>query len=29
MTLLGTSNWYLPGWLGWIPDPHIEHESAT
>jgi uncharacterized membrane protein YdfJ with MMPL/SSD domain len=27
MTLLGRWNWYLPSWLGWIPDPHIEHEA--
>lgn len=27
MTLLGRWNWYLPGWLEWLPDPHIEHES--
>jgi RND superfamily putative drug exporter len=27
MTLLGKWNWYLPGWLEWIPDPHVEHES--
>jgi putative drug exporter of the RND superfamily len=27
MTLLGKWNWYLPSWLGWIPDPHIEHEG--
>jgi uncharacterized membrane protein YdfJ with MMPL/SSD domain len=27
MTLLGRWNWYLPGWLAWLPDPHIEHES--
>ena len=29
MTLLGKWNWYLPSWLGWIPDPHIEHEAET
>ncbi len=29
MTLLGKWNWYLPSWLGWIPDPHIERERAT
>jgi uncharacterized membrane protein YdfJ with MMPL/SSD domain len=27
MTLLGRWNWYLPGWLEWLPDPHVEHES--
>jgi hypothetical protein len=26
MTLLGRWNWYLPGWLGWLP--HIEVEAA-
>jgi putative drug exporter of the RND superfamily len=26
MKLLGDWNWYLPSWLGWLPDPHIEHE---
>ncbi len=29
MTLLGKWNWYLPSWLGWIPDPHIERQRAT
>jgi putative drug exporter of the RND superfamily len=28
MTLLGRWNWYLPGWLSWLPDPHVEHEAA-
>ena len=27
MKLLGSWNWYLPSWLGWLPDPHIDHES--
>ena len=27
MTLLGKWNWYLPSWLGWIPDPHVERET--
>ena len=27
MKLLGRWNWYLPGWLGWLPDPHVERES--
>ena len=26
MKLLGRWNWYLPSWLGWLPDPHVEHE---
>lgn len=24
MTLLGDRNWYLPSWLGWLPDVHVE-----
>jgi uncharacterized membrane protein YdfJ with MMPL/SSD domain len=24
MKLLGRRNWYLPSWLGWIPDVHVE-----
>jgi len=28
MKLLGRWNWYLPGWLRWLPDPHVEHEAA-
>jgi RND superfamily putative drug exporter len=28
MTLLGPWNWYLPRWLGWLPDLHVEHEAA-
>jgi RND superfamily putative drug exporter len=28
MTLLGRWNWFLPSWLGWLPDPHVEHETA-
>jgi uncharacterized membrane protein YdfJ with MMPL/SSD domain len=24
MTLLGKRNWYLPSWLGWLPDVHVE-----
>jgi uncharacterized membrane protein YdfJ with MMPL/SSD domain len=27
MTLLGRWNWYLPSWLEWLPDPHVEHEG--
>jgi RND superfamily putative drug exporter len=26
MKLLGRWNWYLPAWLGWLPDPHVERE---
>ena len=28
MKLLGAWNWYLPSWLRWLPDPHVEHEST-
>ena len=29
MTLLGRWNWYLPSWLSWLPDVHVEgHEEA-
>jgi RND superfamily putative drug exporter len=28
MKLLGRWNWYLPRWLGWLPDPHMEREST-
>jgi putative drug exporter of the RND superfamily len=24
MTLLGEWNWYLPSWLGWLPELHVE-----
>lgn len=24
MELLGPRNWYLPSWLGWLPDVHVE-----
>ena len=24
MKLLGRWNWYLPGWLSWLPDAHVE-----
>jgi uncharacterized membrane protein YdfJ with MMPL/SSD domain len=27
MKLLGDWNWYLPRWLSWLPDPHVEHET--
>ncbi len=28
MTLLGRWNWYLPAWLRWLPDVHVEgHEE--
>jgi uncharacterized membrane protein YdfJ with MMPL/SSD domain len=28
MKLLGRWNWYLPSWLRWLPDPHVEHENV-
>jgi putative drug exporter of the RND superfamily len=28
MELLGERNWYLPSWLGWLPDLHVEGESG-
>jgi RND superfamily putative drug exporter len=29
MRLLGERNWYLPSWLNWLPDVHVEgHASA-
>ena len=29
MRLLGDRNWYLPSWLSWLPDVHVEgHEEA-
>jgi RND superfamily putative drug exporter len=27
MKLLGDRNWYLPGWLEWLP--RIEHEEPS
>jgi RND superfamily putative drug exporter len=29
MVLIGDRNWYLPRWLGWLPDLRIEGEAAT
>jgi putative drug exporter of the RND superfamily len=28
MKLLGSHNWYLPGWLSWLPDAHVEGSAA-
>jgi uncharacterized membrane protein YdfJ with MMPL/SSD domain len=28
MKLLGRWNWYLPAWLRWLPDVHVEGEGA-
>ena len=29
MKLLGRHNWYLPSWLNWIPDVHVEGHTAV
>jgi RND superfamily putative drug exporter len=29
MKLLGTWNWYLPGWLHWLPDLHVEGAAGA
>jgi uncharacterized membrane protein YdfJ with MMPL/SSD domain len=29
MTLLGKWNWYLPSWLNWLPEMHIEGRRAA
>ena len=29
MKLLGDWNWYLPAWLGWLPDVHVEGHTAA
>jgi RND superfamily putative drug exporter len=29
MSLLGDRNWYLPSWLGWLPNVHVEGQAAT
>ena len=29
MRLLGSWNWYLPSWLGWLPDFRVEPPEAT
>ena len=29
MKLLGERNWYLPSWLNWIPDVHVEGHSSA
>jgi putative drug exporter of the RND superfamily len=28
MTLLSDWNWYLPSWLRWLPDFHVEGTKA-
>jgi len=27
MTLMGRWNWYLPGWLNWLPELHVEGDT--
>jgi putative drug exporter of the RND superfamily len=29
MKLLGTKNWYLPTWLRWLPDVHVEGSEPS
>ena len=29
MKLLGERNWYLPPWLGWLPDAHVEGSQPS
>jgi putative drug exporter of the RND superfamily len=29
MKLLGDWNWYLPPWLGWLPEVHVEGHAAA
>jgi RND superfamily putative drug exporter len=29
MTLLGERNWYLPPWLNWVPEVHVEGHAST
>jgi putative drug exporter of the RND superfamily len=29
MALLGPWNWYLPSWLNWLPELHVESEPET
>jgi RND superfamily putative drug exporter len=29
MTLLGKWNWYLPSWLNWLPEVHIEGRNVA
>jgi anti-anti-sigma factor len=29
MQLLGDRNWYLPRWLAWLPNVHVEGEPAA
>jgi RND superfamily putative drug exporter len=29
MALLGKWNWYLPSWLNWLPELHVEGDPDT
>jgi RND superfamily putative drug exporter len=29
MRLLGDRNWYLPSWLHWVPDLHVEGHAPA
>jgi uncharacterized membrane protein YdfJ with MMPL/SSD domain len=29
MKLLGDWNWYLPSWLSWLPEVHVEGHAAA
>jgi len=29
MALLGNWNWYLPSWLNWLPELHVEGDPDT
>jgi RND superfamily putative drug exporter len=29
MTLLGRWNWYLPSWLNWMPELHVEGDPES
>jgi uncharacterized membrane protein YdfJ with MMPL/SSD domain len=29
MKLLGERNWYLPSWMSWVPEVHVEGHSPT
>ncbi|MGI8973551.1 MAG: hypothetical protein ACR2HI_05170, partial [Gaiella sp.] len=29
MKLLGKWNWYLPSWLSWLPDVHVEGKEPS
>ena len=29
MALLGRWNWYLPGWLNWLPEMHVEGDPSS